>query len=1236
MIGAGTTSEWATWAAVSACACGGQLLQDETPFGRYVSAPLFALLLGFVLAAAGLLPMQCQAYDVVWQWLMPLATALYLLDSADLHRIIEQSGVVLVAFVIASVGTIVGTLISWACVGSFMGSGGWKVAAALCASYIGGSINFAAVSVALELGDGPLLAGAMAADMFAMALYLTVVSVLPAPGAMERAHAGQYKGAQTPEAQLQQAPASEAVAAVQPAVSSLQGCASLAAMARGGPPPDTLQGSASPIELPSQFGGASALGGALMLLFFVTIGAGAGGIKQLLGTGWLAAFIGLQLAVHMGLTLGIGRLLKLPVEALLTASNAAIGGPSTAVAMASGRGWSHMVTPALVTGSLGSGHCCVCPWPSFGQLVVGRSGFSNSNSIMSSTEECTLEDEEALPAELVVVETDPSGRYCRTDQVLGRGACKTVYKAFDEEEGIEVAWNRVHDYVSSKEERDRLFAEIRVLKQLKHKNIMTFFDSWLDPKTNTINFITELFTSGTLRQYRKRHKKVDAEVLKMWAWQILCGLVYLHGHTPSIIHRDLKCDNIFINGSEGVVKIGDLGLATLLKARTAPQSVLGTPEFMAPELYDEEYDDRVDVYSFGMCLLELTTLQYPYAECRNAAQIYRKVTLGVRPASLQRVADKDLAEFIAKCIAPRAERPRARNLLKHPYFDTVRLRNCALKLSDEALAAAGRSTSDLVAEVAPGLSGSPSVSPSASTAGSVAEAADGHSTGQLSSPDGLGSPYAALGDAVLTAASAFEEQHGEGHAGSLGITVPVTGQREFLVQGRISSGTHTLELRLRIMQPNGPAKTVAFEFDLGEDTAASVAGEMVEEMALSQDDAHAIATAIKDEVRLLTGMGSPLNGDAFPPQPLSKAPSASAASLPGAEPHAQNVQRQLSRKLSPPREDTKQLQHIHELFAGLQADELAAAKAAKAATRSPSPTRHNIRVDIPRPDSAPPLQAPCAPALANPAHSASPQRRPPTPPRVMAHPTIAPDRPAVPSPPPHRTHVVRDMRSGTASPTPLSTVSSSGNLSQSGRSAAAFGGSGGRAAAGVSVASSPNTSPGGTRHLSPVGMRQLSPVRRPLTSISVGHALGVVSHLESPFEATAHLARPLSPAPLGVYPNGAAANGFGPMMGSCSVDTAQSLNSIGSLPELGRQRSVADRDARRKAAAESAAARVKNMEAQSLSGLDLVNVKRGCPNKGVAMGVKRTTSSSGASNNPSGNGNVNGLPNGNGSANGKP
>jgi WNK lysine deficient protein kinase len=68
---------------------------------------------------------------------------------------------------------------------------------------------------------------------------------------------------------------------------------------------------------------------------------------------------------------------------------------------------------------------------------------------------------------------------------------------------------------------------------------------------------------------------MEEQVLKRWSWQILQGLVYLHGHNPPIIHRDLKCDNIFVNGSSGVIKIGDLGLATLWRGLTAGMSVLG-------------------------------------------------------------------------------------------------------------------------------------------------------------------------------------------------------------------------------------------------------------------------------------------------------------------------------------------------------------------------------------------------------------------------------------------------------------------------------------------------------------------------------------------------------------------------------------------------------------------------------------------------------------------------------------
>ncbi|CAI9754649.1 unnamed protein product [Fraxinus pennsylvanica] len=272
--------------------------------------------------------------------------------------------------------------------------------------------------------------------------------------------------------------------------------------------------------------------------------------------------------------------------------------------------------------------------------------------------------------ELEFVEADPTGRYGRYKEVLGKGAFKKVYRAFDEWEGIEVAWNQVKvaDLLRNSEDLERLYSEVHLLKTLKHKNIIKFYNSWIDDKNEHINFITEIFTSGTLRQYRKKHKHVELRALKKWSRQILEGLLYLHSHDPPVIHRDLKCDNIFVNGNQGEVKIGDLGLAAILHQARSAHSVIGTPEFMAPELYEEEYNELVDIYAFGMCLLELLTLEYPYVECVNAAQIYKKVTAGIKPASLGKVKDPVVKAFIEKCIAKVSERLSAKELLMDPFL----------------------------------------------------------------------------------------------------------------------------------------------------------------------------------------------------------------------------------------------------------------------------------------------------------------------------------------------------------------------------------------------------------------------------------------------------------------------------------------------------------------------------------------------------------------------------------------
>lgn len=103
-----------------------------------------------------------------------------------------------------------------------------------------------------------------------------------------------------------------------------------------------------------------------------------------------------------------------------------------------------------------------------------------------------------------------------------------------------------------------------------------------------------------------------------------------------IIHRDLKCDNIFINSNSGEIRIGDLGLSTPMN-NSYTSSVLGTPEFMAPELYEEHYDCKVDIYAFGMCMIEMITQSLPYKECMSPAQIYKKVTAGEPPLALSRI-----------------------------------------------------------------------------------------------------------------------------------------------------------------------------------------------------------------------------------------------------------------------------------------------------------------------------------------------------------------------------------------------------------------------------------------------------------------------------------------------------------------------------------------------------------------------------------------------------------------------
>ncbi|KAL0925922.1 hypothetical protein M5K25_004298 [Dendrobium thyrsiflorum] len=374
-----------------------------------------------------------------------------------------------------------------------------------------------------------------------------------------------------------------------------------------------------------------------------------------------------------------------------------------------------------------------------------------------------------------LLEFDPTGRYVRYNEILGMGASKTVYKGFDEYEGIEVAWNQVklNRFLRNSENLERLYCEIHLLKTLKHKNIMKFYTSWVDSSKRKINFVTEMFTSGTLRQYRQKHRRVNIRALKHWCRQILSGLLYLHSHDPPIIHRDLKCDNIFVNGNQGEVKIGDLGLAAILRKPLADHCV-GTPEFMAPEVYEESYNELVDIYSFGMCVLEMVTLEYPYSECTHYVQIYKKVTSGRKPDALYKVEDPEVRKFVEKCIAKVSERLSARELLNDPFLQI-----------DEP---------------------------------------------NLTYPEGDITPMSRI----------LRESETNGFNTDLELTIK-----------GIRKDDGSIFLSIRIPDTEGNVRNIFFPFDVDNDTAISVATEMVTDLNITYYDITQIAKLIDDEVASL-------------------------------------------------------------------------------------------------------------------------------------------------------------------------------------------------------------------------------------------------------------------------------------------------------------------------------------------------------------------------------------------------
>jgi len=268
-------------------------------------------------------------------------------------------------------------------------------------------------------------------------------------------------------------------------------------------------------------------------------------------------------------------------------------------------------------------------------------------------------------------EKSPDSRYIKLNRdKIGQGGQKKVFKAYDTIKGIEVAWNEIDVSPFDSKIKEQIFREIEILQKCNNQciYIIKLYDNWIDKSKEKIIFITEIATSGSLREFIYKVQNIKLRIIKKWIKQILYGIKFLHDN--DIIHRDIKCDNIFINGTTGNIIIGDFGLAKNME-NDITKTILGTPEFMAPEIYNECYDKRIDIYSFGMALLEIISGKTPYSECDTIPKIWKKVINGIKPKIVSRIKHKKLKDIIEKCICNNSNRITIDKLLENEFLNST-------------------------------------------------------------------------------------------------------------------------------------------------------------------------------------------------------------------------------------------------------------------------------------------------------------------------------------------------------------------------------------------------------------------------------------------------------------------------------------------------------------------------------------------------------------------------------------
>lgn len=375
---------WALWAILTGIAALSIWLEQRYKWANRITGCVLALIGAMILSNLKIIPVDAPTYDAVWDYVVPLAIPL-LLYGANIKRIWKESGKLLVVYLISGIGTVLGAILAFMALKDKI-PGLYKAAAMMTGTYTGGSVNLVAMADAFEAG-GELVSTSVVADNLLMAFYFFVLVAVPTmnfflknykhpiidkvekEGATGegKTKAAQFWGAK--EISLKDIAFAVAISFIIVAISSNLADLLSSIIPTGNLGLDLLNGLLGNQYLImttvtmilatyfhdffSSIHGAQEIGTFLIYIFFTVIGVPASISLIVTKSPLLLVFCAIIVFVNMLVTFLAGKVFKFNLEDMILASNANIGGPTTAAALAIAKGWDSLIVPTLLVGTLG-------------------------------------------------------------------------------------------------------------------------------------------------------------------------------------------------------------------------------------------------------------------------------------------------------------------------------------------------------------------------------------------------------------------------------------------------------------------------------------------------------------------------------------------------------------------------------------------------------------------------------------------------------------------------------------------------------------------------------------------------------------------------------------------------------------------------------------------------------------------------------------------------------------------